>query len=299
MTKETILSTGRAGMIGSRIEELTSERVAWDIDLDLRTSGVDITDSKQVDEVIGASKGRIILHLAAFVDARKAWEQRNDIDGLCYRVNVLGTRNVAEAAARYGKHLIHVSTDFVFDGESILPYVETTPRNPVEWYGETKRKAEEIVEEVGGHYTIMRIGFPYRAEYQGKGDYVRNIQNGLRNGTLPPQFQDNTTTPTFVDDIARAVEVIAIERPEGIIHMVGSSPLSSYELARKVARLIGIDPDLVKEGSFTEYFAKAGRQYPQHLYMSNALAKQQLNIDLKDIDAGLAELVYQQQKGLE
>ncbi len=291
--KEVII-TGRAGLVGSRVYELLSGRYKFGIDLDLQTTGTDITDPNQVNQALESSRGDIVLHFAAFTDVGKAFEQKSDLNGLCYQVNVIGTQNVAQACARFGKHLIHVSTDYVHDGNSYDYYTEESPRNPIEWYGKTKTQAEELVEETCHSYTIMRIAAPYRAEYRKRFDLVRRIQNGIAERTLPPQFSDNILTPTFVDDIAEAVDVIIRERPQGILNVVGSSSLSAYELGCKVARASGYDASLIQKGSLTQYLQESGRPYHRHLRISNKRAVEKFQIPMHDIDEGLDIVVSQQ-----
>jgi len=286
-----IISTGGAGLVGTRIQELIPYKFT---DLDIATSGVDITKPDQVDEAIRGSQAEVVVHLAAYTNVGGAVEQTGDKNGLCYRLNVEGTRNVAEAAQKHGKHLIAISTDFVLGGRKDVVYDEESPRDPVEWYGQTKAIAEEVVEQVGGSYTIVRIGFPFRANFPSRPDVVRSIQEKLKEGTLPPQFTDHIITPTFIDEIAGALQVVIDTRPEGIFQVVGSPSLSPYELARKVAKISGFNPDDIKEGLLTDYLAKTGRTYPQYLRVSNAKAKQELKVELSDIDTALEKIKKQQ-----
>ena len=101
-----IIGTGLSGLVGSRIVELLSDRHDFvDFSLD---SGIDITDKSLLEKAFRKNReARVVLHLAAFTDVDKAWEQRGDKDGLCYRVNVIGTRNIAQLCAKYNQYLIH------------------------------------------------------------------------------------------------------------------------------------------------------------------------------------------------
>ena len=130
-------------MIGSRLTELTSDDFDW---LPLRhTDGFDITSVDKVDKAITSFNGEAVLHLAAFTDLNAANKEQGDKNGPCYRINVLGTRNMAQACQKYGKYLIHVSTDAVFGGEKQSAYTEGDEPSPIEWYGQTKLWAEEEV----------------------------------------------------------------------------------------------------------------------------------------------------------
>ena len=111
-----IVGTGLSGLVGSKFVELYSNKYSIS-NLDL-TAGVDITKEDDVMRAVEASNSPALIHLAAFTDVNKAFEQTGDKDGVCYKVNVTGTQNIANACKKTGKHLVHVSTAFVFDGKS-------------------------------------------------------------------------------------------------------------------------------------------------------------------------------------
>jgi len=205
-----VIGTGLSGLIGSRIVELLSDKYAFS-DLSLE-AGVDITNSVQIEEKIRNSEAEVVLHLAAFTDVDAASKQDGDKSGSCYKVNVLGTQNVVSACRTSGKYLIHVSTDFVFDGKKKEPYTEEDKPNPIEWYGKTKFWAEEEVRKGGINYAIVRPAFPFRVEFKAKKDLVRQIIKGLEENSLPPMFVDQIITPTFIDDIALEF-IILLARP--------------------------------------------------------------------------------------
>lgn len=293
MDKIKILATGATGLVGSRFVEMFNYQYEI-LNMDLST-GHDITKPETFLPFIAAHRNaKILLHLAAFTDMNQAFAQTGDKTGVCYQVNVAGTRNIASACREYGIHLVHISTDFVFDGKQSTPYLEDQPLSPIEWYGQTKAMAEEAVEKSGTSYTIVRIAYPYRANYDLKPDLIKKIRVGLESGKLYPQFTDTVITPTFIDDIAKAFAKIIELKPQGILHVVGSEPLSPFQLAQKVAAAYGFDPTTIKEGSLTEYLKSASRPYARTVNMSNAKAASLLGIHFASIDEGLAELKKQQ-----
>ena len=155
-----IAATGLTGLIGSRLEELLSRDFEWRA---LRyEDGFDITDREKVDRAIGEFNGETVLHLAAFTDLNAAWKENGDKTGLCYRINVLGTRNIAAVCRKNGKYLIHASTDAVFGGDKKSAYTEEDRPSPIEWYGQTKAWAEEEVLKSGVGGTIVRFAYPFR-----------------------------------------------------------------------------------------------------------------------------------------
>lgn len=291
--KQTILMTGATGLVGSRFLELFSDKYQV-VNMDL-TTGVDITRVETFKPFFDQNKdAKFLIHLAAFTDTTKAQAEVGNKAGITYKVNVLGTENIADICKQYGIHLIHISTDFVFDGNSSEPYSEDSPLSPLDWYGETKAQAETVVQQSGVDYTILRLSYPYRAHYDLKPDLVQKIRSKLRGGTLPPQFTDSVITPTFIDDLARSFDRVIDLRPSGIFHTVGSTALSPYDLARSVALAYGFDPSLVKRGSLTKYLETAQHPFARKVAMSNHKATEILGIHYATVEEGLAEVKKQQ-----
>jgi dTDP-4-dehydrorhamnose reductase len=291
--KTQILATGATGLVGSRFVEMFSDTYEV-INMDL-TTGVDITKVETFAPFIESHpEAKFLIHLAAFTDTNKAFAESGDKNGICYKVNVDGTKNIADVCKAHGIHLIHVSTDFVFDGKKATPYTEDDAVSPIEWYGETKAIAEEVVKNSGANYTIIRLSYPYRATYDLKPDLVKKIRAGLESGKLYPQFTDSVITPTFIDDIARAFDKIIELKPAGILHIVGSDVMSPYVLAKNVAVAYGFDESVVKEGSLEEYLKTASRPFAKTVAMSNAKASQVLGLHFATLEEGLAEVKKQQ-----
>lgn len=292
MNLKPLLMTGATGLVGSRFVDLYSAKYLVS-NMDLST-GVDITDATSLAKYLDAHPADVLIHLAAFTNTNEAFKQTGDQSGLCYRVNVEGTRNLANLCRERHIHLIHISTDFVFDGTKKSAYLETDPRNPIEWYGQTKAMAEEVVEGSGATYTIVRLAYPYRAHYDLKPDLITKIRTGLESGQLYPQFTDTLITPTFIDDVARGFAAVVESKPSGTFHFVGSTSLSPYDLAVKVAAAYGFDPQSVKKGSLSEYLQANPRPFARYASLSNAKTTAELGLSFADIDTGLREIKKQQ-----
>jgi dTDP-4-dehydrorhamnose reductase len=289
--KTPILSTGLTGLVGSRIAELLSEDYEF-FNMDL-TTGVDITEKDKIAAFVKQHPAKIMLHLAAYTNVNGAYEQTDDKSGLCYRVNVEGTRNIAQVCQENGIYLLSISTDFVFSGDKDEPYVEGDERNPIEWYGQTKAWAEEEVEKSGVKYAIARIGYPFRANFEAKPDIVAKTRAGIEAGTLYPQFSDMIITPTYVDDLARSIKAIFEKQPTGILHLHNSTSLSPYELAKTVAKVFELDESLVKEGSLAEYLKTTDRPYQRSLRMGIERAKKELGVKPMNFDEALEDIKRQ------
>ena len=218
--KPVILGTGLSGMIGSRLVEMFGSEFEF-INLDLAT-GVDITQVESVSAILKKYPSTTVIHLAAFTDVSKAYTETDNKDGLVYKVNVLGTKNIAAACKKYSHYLIHISTDFIFNGANppTTGYTEIDQPHPIEWYGQTKLWAEEEVVKSGCYYVICRTAFPYRAKFDLKPDLVRNIIINLTNNILHPMFSDQIITPTFIDDLCEVFKIFIAKQPTGIYHCV-------------------------------------------------------------------------------
>jgi len=267
--KSKLIGTGLSGLVGSRLSSIAKDIfVLKNIDV---TEGIDITNRLQLTETLEHHADAVALvHFAAFTDVSRAHVENGDKDGACYRINVVGTQNIAGACAEHGIHLIHVSTDFVFDGSKDEEYTELDTPNPIEWYGRTKLLAEEAATSTDS-WTIVRIAFPYVAGPAPRPDLVRRIHRKLAEGTEVHLFTDQVITPTFADDIVKGIVVLAQIRPAGeIFHLVGSSSLSPFELGQGIADTFGLDNGLVRPSSLAEYLKADPRPRQRSLRVSNA-----------------------------
>jgi dTDP-4-dehydrorhamnose reductase len=288
--KRKIFGTGLSGMIGSRFTEMFGRENEF-INLDL-TAGVDITKPDQVEEVLRRQPGSTVIHLAAFTDVSAAFKESGNRQGKVYQINVLGTVNIAQACKKYHHYLIHISTDFVFDGQKPEPYTETDRPQPIEWYGQTKLLAENEVIRSGCSSVIVRTAFPFRAKFEPKLDLVRSILTKLKTRTLYPMFSDQIITPTFIDDLCQVLKLFSVKQPGGIYHVVGSSWLSPYELAQKIAAVFTIKAD-IKPISFKDFLKTDPRPRQQYLKISNAKLCRDFGCKMKTIDEALRVLKTQ------
>ena len=270
--KPRLLVTGLSGLIGSRVAGLLQKRLEL-INLDI-TEGIDITNRKKLIEAVGRHQGaNVLAHLAAFTDVSRAHGQTGDKSGPCYKINVTGTENVVKACEEFGLHIIHVSTDFVFDAEKPAksgPYTEQDHPKPIEWYGKTKLMAEDAVRKAK-NWTIIRIAYPYVAGPAPRSDLVQNIYSRLVEGLEVQLFTDQVITPTFADDVAQGIGLLARLRPaRELFHLVGSSSMTPFDLGLKIARAFRFDQSLVRPSLLADYKKKDPRPRHKRLHLSNA-----------------------------
>jgi len=292
--KQKIIGTGLSGLVGSRIVELLKDKYEFiDFSLD---SGVNVLDKESLAAAFEKNKDAVaVLHMAAFTDTNAAWSQNGDKTGICYQLNVEGTRNILELAKQYNQYLVYISTDFVFDGNKTTPYTEDDQPNPIEWYGETKYLGEKVITDSGYNSAIVRITYPYLANFEAKPDIIHKVLAKLQNNEVVKMFSDQICTYTFIDDIAYGLDKIFESKPSGAYHLVGSSSHSPYEMSKLVAKTFGYDENLVQSSSLEEFIKsqpEGSRPWQKTLITSNDKAKS-LGIEMKTLQEGLEEIKKQ------
>jgi len=287
--KTKIFGIGITGLIGSRLVELLSDRYDFQ-NLSLET-GVDITNPQTLSILENDSEHRIVLHLAAKADVDGCEiDKPAGKDGAAWQINVEGTRNVVNACKRSGKKIIYVSTDFVFDGTKPegKKYTEEDTPNPVNWYALTKYEGEKIVDESGLPYLIIRPAYPYRSPFPEKKDLVQAMLMRLRNNEPVAAVTNHIMSPTFVDDLAEALNILIEKNATGLYHTTGGQPISPYDLALLIARIFSLDESLVQKATREEFFAGRAPR-PFNLALNNAKIEK-LGVKMKTVEEGLEEL---------
>ncbi len=278
-----ILGIGLSGLVGSKIVDLLRDHYEFD-DLSIST-GFDITDKQSISEAIISSNATIVLHLAAKTDVDGCEKDKPlGISGDAWKINVEGTKNVINACARSGKKLIYVSTDFVFDGKKEKPYGEEDAPSPINWYGQTKYEGEKLVVSSSLSWVILRLAYPYRANFQ-KRDFARVLIDRLKNGEKVSLITDHIMTPTFADDLSYALEIIINKESLGIFHAVGSQFVSPFEAGVIISNIFGFDKNLLQKTTRGEFFKNRAPR-PFNLALKNDKI-QKLGIRMKSFEEGV------------
>ncbi len=291
MNKIPLLGTGLNGLIGSKFVMDFADQYDFD-NLDLRNPSrpVDITDERQILAVLGSSEAKFVVHMAAFTDVTGAWQQTNDTSGACYQVNVKGTENLVKACAQTGKHLIHLSTSYVFDGEKDEMYLETDKTNPIEWYGKTKALAEEVIQNSSIDWTILRIDQPFRNDTFTKVDTLHRVLDGMKNNKLYPQFVDHHFGPTYINDLAKIIDCVIRQKMTGLYHASSGESWTDFEFAQFINQSFNLNFDL-KEGSLVEYLKTSNRPYQKNTALNIDKIKLSLDFELKSIKEAIKETI--------
>lgn len=289
--KQKIIGTGLSGLVGSRIVELLG--LSYDFEDISRKTGTDITDGASVLSRLQNSEAEYVIHMAAYTNVDGA-EAEKDLkeQSESWKINVLGTENVVRAAETTGKRIIYISTDFVFDGEDTPKggYTEEATPHPINWYATTKYEAELRVKEAKTSWIIVRIAYPYRAQFE-KNDFMRAMKKRLEEGLPIQAITDHLYSPTFIDDIAYSLDALIKNTVEGIYHVTGSQALSPYDAALVIAKEFGLNSDLIDRTTRSEYFSGKAKR-PFDLSINNAKIKS-LGVSLKGFEEGLQEIKKQ------
>ena len=286
-----ILGTGLDGLVGSRIVELLGDKYEFE-NLSIST-GIDITDRDTVLEKIKNSDASIVFHLAAKtnVDGCELDKPLGE-KGDAWKINVLGTQNVADGCSQNNKKLIYISTDFVFDGTNppVGGYSEEDIPNPPNWYAKTKYEGEKIVQTSKNPWIIIRIAYPYRANFQ-RLDFTRAILKKLQEGQPVAGVTDHIFTPTFIDDIAFAVDALIKNSSEGVFHVVGSQSLTPFDAVSLIAEEFKLDTSKVNKTTRTDFF-RGHAPRPFQLRLKNDKISK-LGVRMRTFEEGLKEIKKQ------
>lgn len=286
--KIPIIATGMSGLVGTRVQELLNDNFEF-TDLSL-TNGIDITNLEEIEKVILDSPAKIILHMAAKTDVDGCEEDKIfGEEGTAWQINVVGTENIVRCAENSGKHIIYISTDFVFDGTKDS-YSENDTPNPVNWYGRTKWEGEELILNSKTSGTIVRLAYPYRAYFPERKDFVRRIIEKLTKGEKISGLTDHIFTPTFIDDIAFGLKLIFEKQLYGIYHLTGSQSMSVNEGIKLIAEKFNFKAKI--ESVLRKDYFKNRAFRPFKLALKNDKIKE-LGINMMSFNEGLTEVKKQ------
>lgn len=220
-----VLLTGSKGQLGSCFQDrLPAGWEVWATDSDT----LDITDLDKVKQAVAQYQPDVIVNAAAYTAVDKA-ETEPELAAL---INATGPKNLALAAKEVGARLVHVSTDYVFDGKATTPYVETDLTNPLGVYGQTKLDGELAVAEVLPEAIIIRTAWVF-SEYGN--NFVKTMLRLAKDRDTLGIVADQRGCPTYAGDIAQAIIDLLQKKDEGgIYHFCGKDELSWFDFANLI-----------------------------------------------------------------
>lgn len=246
-----IFVLGGTGLVGSKFVELNSEY--FDIKAP-DSSQLDILNKDALEEAIQDFDPEAVINFVAFTQVEEAEDQKGDEQGLCFKLNVLGPRYLADICKKTSKHLVHISTEYVFNGtKEDVPYNEDDKPSPINWYGQTKYLGEKEVLEYGENSVIVRISMPYTDHYELKKDIARFFLEQLKSGKAIKAIEDQKITPTLVLDIANALKIIIDNKALGIYHISATDSVSPLEFAKTIAETFNLDYSLIEGIKLDKY----------------------------------------------
>lgn len=255
-TRPNWLVTGAGGMLGQDVLARLVATADDAVGLDRRS--LDITDPALVRAAVRQHRPDIVVNCAAWTAVDDAEE--HELDAL--QINGDGARNLAEACARAGASMLHVSTDYVFRGTATIPYGEDDPTDPINAYGRTKLAGETAVRA-----TLPESGYVVRTAWlygAGGSNFVRTMIGLERTRDTIDVVDDQRGQPTWTADLADHLvrlgrAAVAGAAPAGVYHGTSSGEATWFDLARETFRLVGADPDRVRPTTSADFIRPAAR----------------------------------------
>lgn len=248
-----ILITGSNGLLGQNI---VKQLQVHDADFLATSKGenrisslnssnykqLDIKNKKEVESVFNSYQPTVVINTAAMTNV-DACESQKD---LCWDMNVNAVQYLIDACKKHNTHLIHLSTDFVFDGES-GPYKESDIPNPLSYYGKSKFEAEQLIQKSNlENWAIARTIIVYGfVEKMSRSNVVLWAKSALEKGEPINVVDDQFRSPTHGSDLAKGCLLIADKKANGIFHLSGKELMSILELVERVADYYDLDKSII------------------------------------------------------
>ena len=230
-----ILITGSSGMLGHDLIEILKDNH----ELILTSSKtLDITDNNRVIEFICENKPDIVINSAAYTNVDGCEENQET----AYSINGDGVRNLAIGCSKIDCPLVHISTDYVFNGKNTKPWVEDDEIGPISVYGKSKLKGEEAILEILDKFFIIRTAWLYGINGS---NFPKTMLELAKNHSEITVVYDEVGTPTYTPDLAKAISQLIETDYYGIYHITNSGSCSWCEFARYIFEIAGKDVKVI------------------------------------------------------
>lgn len=294
-----ILITGSNGLLGQKLVYNLKQRK----DVDLYATALDenrlidktgytylsldITNLQSVNRVIDDVKPHVIINTAAMTNVDACELNKSQ----CWKINVEAVQYLVNASLNYDTHFIHLSTDFVFDGES-GPYSETDEPNPLHYYAESKLASEKIVSEASSNYAILRTIIIYGiTDNMSRSNLVLWSKGEIEKGKTIRVVNDQYRSPTLAEDLAEGCISVADKNAQGIYHLSGPETNSILELVYKVADYYNLDKSKIIPVTSESLNQPAKRPLKTGFVIEKA--KKELDFNPRNFDSGIQFLEKQ------
>ncbi len=234
-----IVLIGKNGQLGSDCLELFQQE---HILVALGSRELDITEAQQVEAMVRRERPQVVVNCAAYTKVDACEQER----AVAYRINVAGPRHLASSLARHGGRLLHISTDYVFDGSKPVPepYREDDPLRPLSYYGQTKAMAEEAIRQEMTDFVIVRTAWLYGR----RGHNFLKTMLRLALQTPRPQLRvvnDQFGSPTWSWRLAQQLAALIAAGGQGIYHATAEGYTTWFELAQVFLEAMGLDTPVI------------------------------------------------------
>ncbi|QXM06345.1 dTDP-4-dehydrorhamnose reductase [Crassaminicella indica] len=245
-------------------------------------SSLDITCFENIKRCFTSLKPHIVINTAAYTY----------VDGcesniaLAYQVNALGAKNLAIACEAIKAKLIHLSTDYIFDGKSKVPYKEFDFPNPINIYGKSKYLGEEYVKQFCSRYFIIRTGWLYGYH---KKNFVKTIIKTAKEKKYLEVIDDQTGNPTNAEDLAYHILKLALTDAYGIYHCTGNGECSWYDFAKEITKYANINC-MIHPIHSCNYKSIAKR--PAYSALDNIILKYSIGDNMRNWKVALKDFIH-------
>jgi len=294
-----VLVTGSNGLLGQKLVQLLTEDENYKLIATARGANrlpenkgytyasMDITDEAQVSKVIGEHKPDFIIHTAAMTNVDQCETEKE----ACWKQNVDAVQYIVNAATKNNSFLIHVSTDFIFDGKE-GPYDENAKAKPLSYYGESKLAAEKIVLKSKIKWSIARTVLVYGiAHDMSRSNIILWVKKSLEEGKNINVVNDQFRSPTLAEDLAMGCYLIMENEAKGIFNISGKELLTPYDMAIKTADFFKLDKKLITKTDSTKFKQPAVRPLRTGFIIDKAI--NELGYDPHSFEEGIALLAEQ------
>ncbi len=250
--KKRILVFGANGMLGQRLVDFYSKQptiqlLACSIEdepvfEDIEYRKIDITRRDQVKDLLYDFYPDVIVNAAAFTNVDLSETEREQ----AWKINVKGVEYIAEVSRVLDSHIVHISSDYIFDGKK-GPYSEKDKPNPLGYYARTKLASENVLRISGTFNTILRTNVLYGVAHNSRPDFVRWVVNSLRDEKRIRIVTDQINNPTFIDDLVQAISKVIEYKKFGVYNIGGKEFLSRFDFTIKIADFFDLDKNLVSQ----------------------------------------------------
>jgi dTDP-4-dehydrorhamnose reductase len=269
-----ILITGSNGLLGQKIVNLLSQNNYKEKIVFLATSrgknrlsslpkiqyaDLDISNPEMISEVVTKFSPQVIIHTAAMTQVDDCEVERE----LCKDLNVNAVKYFANICAKNDIFLVHLSTDFIFDGKQ-GPYLEDALPNPLSYYGQSKWEAEKIIQNTPHlRYAIARTVLVYGiSEAMSRSNIILWVKKSLEEGKKIQVVDDQWRTPTLAEDLAMGCVLLAEQETKGIFNISGEELLTPYDMAIATADYFKLDKNLIEKTDGSK-FTQAAKRPPK------------------------------------